>query len=233
MFAHRNLASIASLAVCALALAGCGAKHRLGEYDFRGSTLAVVTIAPPHPEVLSGSNFETEGGGTPLQTVLRVSSEIAREASFRQFRARLDSAATSVDVSRRLSDRALQNASRHLRATPVTGSQTGDHELEIRIRRYGIVANSWTTTAYFSIDAEVLLLDGATGRRIWSTRVQGRDPVGSNAGIDDRSVGNVVTALSLANMSTSEIERALESLADYAADRVVEKLARALDDVRR
>lgn len=215
------------------ALSGCGGKHHLGEYDFRGRTLTVVTLAPPHPEILSGAYFATDGD-SPLETVLRVGSEIAREASARRLRARLDSAATAVDVSERMSERALRNSARHLRATPVGEPGNGTHELEIRVRHYGIVADSWTAGAYYSIDAEVMLLDGESGRRIWNTRVRQRDPVGPSAlGVSDRSISNVVTAVMLANMSAAEIQRALESLADYAADRVVEQLGKALDDVRR
>jgi hypothetical protein len=223
----------AVVAATTIALSGCGSKHRLAEYDFRGRTLAVVTLAPPYPEILSGTNLDTKAD-SPLEKVLRVGSEIAREASARRLRARLDSAATAVDVSGRLSERALNNAARHLRATPVGEPGAGAHELEIRVRHYGIVANSWSAGAYYSIDAEVFLLDGATGRRIWSTSVRRRDPVGPSAiGVDDRSVTNVVTAVTLANMSAAEIQRALESLADYSADRVVEQLAKALDDARR
>ncbi len=229
----RISAAIAAVAGIALVASGCGSKHRLAEYDFRGRTLAVVTIAPPHPEVLSGADLDTKSDN-PLETIFRIGSEIAREASARRLRARLDSAATAVDVSGRMGERALHNAARHLRASAVTGSGAGDHELEIRVRHYGIVATSWTAGAYFSIDADVFLLDGRTGRRIWNTHVRRRDPVGSSTiNADDRSVTNVVTAITLANMSADEIRRALESLADYAADRVVEQLAKSLDGVRR
>jgi hypothetical protein len=225
--------ALAIVAGITLIVSGCGSKHRLAEYDFRGRTLAVVTIAPPYPELLSGTSLETRSDN-PLETFFRVGSEIAREVSARQLRTRLDSAATAVDVSGRMGERALHNAARHLRASPVMGSGGGDHELEIRVRHYGIVATSWTAGAYFSIDADVFLLDGRTGRRIWNTHVRRRDPVGSSTiGVDDRSVSNVVTAVTLSNMSTDEIKRALESLADYAADRVVEQLAKSLDDVRR
>lgn len=229
--APRILAVVVS-AGAVLTASGCSSKQRLGEYDFRGRTLTVVSIAPPHPEVLSGASWRIDPEN-PVATLIRIGSEIAREVEADRIRARLDSAAATVDVSGRMADRTLQNAARHLRATPVTGTQSVDYELEIRVRRYGIVASSWTSGAYFLIDADLLLLDGKTGRRIWQTDVRGQDPVRfAGSGIDDRSVTNVVTAIALARMSAGEIQRALESLADFAADQMVDHLAESLDEVR-
>lgn len=119
--------AVAVVAVAALVSTSCGgSKHRLAEYDFRGRTLAVVTIAPPYPEVLSSTSLDPKTDN-PVEAILRVGSEIAREASARRVRARLDSAAKAVDVSGRMGDRALRNAARHLRATPV--AEAGDYEL--------------------------------------------------------------------------------------------------------
>src|SRR5690606_15224657 len=35
-------------------MTGCANKQRLPEYDFRNRSIAIVTIAPPRPEILSG-----------------------------------------------------------------------------------------------------------------------------------------------------------------------------------
>jgi len=68
---------------------------------------------------------------------------------------------------------------------------------------------------------------------IWRTNERSRDPVRvAVVCVEDRSVTNVITAARLANMSEDEIRRALESLADFAADAVVAALARGLDDAR-
>jgi hypothetical protein len=219
--------------VAALVLAsGCSSKQRLGQYDFRGRTLGIVTSGPAHPEVLGGLSIRLDADN-PAETLVRVSSEIVREAQAQRVRPRLEAAAASVDVSGRMGERTVQQAARHLRATPATGTAV-DYELEVRIRRYGIVAASWSAPAYFLIDAEMMLLDGATGRRIWKSRVRQREavqPFALSGG--DRRVTNVVTAIALANMSTSELERSLELLADYAADRLAGQLVRGLDAARR
>ena len=48
-------AAVATLA--AASFAACGPKHRLHEYDFRGRSVAVATIAPPHPEVVTDADL--------------------------------------------------------------------------------------------------------------------------------------------------------------------------------
>src|SRR5690606_9280773 len=63
------------------ALVACSNKQRLGEYDFRGRTLAVVTIAPAHPEVFSGASFARVDADDPVELVLRAGSEAVREVS--------------------------------------------------------------------------------------------------------------------------------------------------------
>ncbi|HEX7090542.1 MAG TPA: hypothetical protein VF192_10450 [Longimicrobiales bacterium] len=229
---HRLARSASLIALAVLTLSACSNKQRLGEYDFRGRTLAVVTIAPPHPDVFSGASLGRVDPDDAVGLLLRAGTEAVREVSAYRVREKLERAAREVDVSGRMSARVLENGARHLRARPVADPRP-DYELEVRVRRYGIVAASWTEDAYFSIDAVVTLLDGATGRRIWRTDVYAHDPVlATVVGVGDRSVTNVLTAARLAALSEEEIRRAFESLADFAADAVVAELARALDDAR-
>ncbi|HEX6941094.1 MAG TPA: hypothetical protein VF158_16875 [Longimicrobiales bacterium] len=220
-------------AVAALAVAACGPKNHLHEYDFRGRNLAVTTIAPPYPEIDAGSDLSVDRE-KPLESLLRVSSEIVRESEAEKLRARLDSAAAAVDVGERMAARVHQNAARYLRARPVDDGGTADFELEVRIERYGIVASSWTSGAYFNVEGDVLLLDGTTGRIIWDTHVWAHDPVRATAiGADERAIDNVVTAIALARMSAEQVERAFVTLADYAADAVLRQFAEDLDEARR
>jgi hypothetical protein len=211
----------------------CSSKQRLHQYDFRGRTLGLVAFGPAHPEVLGGMSLRVDTDD-PVDALVRIGSEAAREVQAQRVRPRLSEAAARVDVRGRIAARTLEHGARHLRAEPVADPRRADYELEIRIRRYGIVAASWTSPAYFLVDAEMTLLDGGTGRRIWTTRLQQRDRVQPYAFAGgDRTVTNTVTAIALANMSTQEIEHALELLADYAADHMVGRLARGLDAARR
>jgi hypothetical protein len=215
-----------------IVLLACSSKQRLGQYDYRNRSLAVVSISPAYPEVLGGAAFRADPD-RPLDSLLRVSSEIAREYQKHQIRPRLDSAAVAVDVEARLSARLLDNAARHLRAVPTTHAPTADYELEVRIRRYGIVASAWNAPAYFLIDADMTLLDGGTGRRIWRGRVRQREAVRPYAATGSRTVSSTVSAIALANMSVADISRQLENLADYAANSMSIHFARSLDQARR
>jgi hypothetical protein len=210
----------------------CSSKQRLGEYDYRNRSLAVVSIAPAYPEVLGGAALRVDPD-RPLDALLRVGSEIAREVQKHQIRPRLDSAAVRVDVEQRMAAQLLDNAARHLRAVPSPESRTADYELEVRIRRYGIVASAWSAPAYFLIDADMTLLDGATGRRIWRGRVQQRDAVRPYAAVGSRTVSNTVSAIALASMSVEDLSRQLENLADYAANSMSIYFVRSLDQARR
>lgn len=225
-------AAFAAALLALLAVPGCSNKQRLGEYDFRSRTLGITTIAPAQPQVFSGLAVRVDED-RPLETIIRVGSGVAREVSVAKVRARLDSAGREADVAERMGDRLLQAASRHLRATPVPDPRRADYELEVRVRRYGIEASSWSSQAYFLIQADMILLDGATGRRIWKTDVRATDRVNPAVfGRDAAPIAGAVTAWALAQLSADELQQALEGLADFAADFLAREFVEALDDAR-
>jgi hypothetical protein len=212
-------------------LGGCANKQRLPQYDFRNRTIGVVSIAPARPEILSGV-ARTPGSDDPVERAIAIGSAIVMEVSARQALPRMETAAATVNVKDRMGDRVLESAARHLRAIPVASAGGADFEIEIRIHRYGITASSWRSDAEFLLDAELFLLDGATGRRIWKSRVSETSPVRALLASGDPAVDGAVSAIALSNMSTEEIQRQLESLADFSADHLVAELVRALDRTR-
>lgn len=214
-----------------LALAACTSAGHLAEYDFRDRTVAVVTVAPPHPQVLTGDAFLLEGEDV-FGTLLRAGTEVLRELSAEQVRPKLDSAVAVVDVSGRMADRFLEQGARLLRAQSSPTTSDVDFEFEIRVESYGIEADSWDSQANFFVNAEVFLLDGETGRQIWKTDISERDPINRSVWGGGEAVSGWVTAQALASLSTSEIVRALEALADYSADRMADKLRASLDKAR-
>jgi hypothetical protein len=80
----------------------------------------------------------------------------------------------------------------------------------------------------------VLLLDSDTGREIWKAGVDEDERVSSSTlgWVLPDAVGGMVTAGQLASLSVADMTRALESLADYCADRMIEKLRRGLEKAR-
>lgn len=221
------------VALVSLAGSGCASAGRLAEYDFTDRSLSVVTTTPPRPEILSGDDVDLSGESV-AGALLRIGTGIAKEVQAGKARARIDSAVVSVDVAGRLADRVLEQGARQLRARPVPDAGAGEYELEVRVRKYGIEADDWDSQARFFMEADVFLLDGASGSEIWKARVKEHEDINRNAwGMEPAGVVNdLVTAGALATLSVQEIERALEYLADYCGDRVVDKLRKGLRKAR-
>jgi hypothetical protein len=227
-----------AVAVCATAtltlallgpLAGCGGRHHLDQYNFAGRTLALVQLGAPAPGLLTGSYHTDEDA---IIAVLEAGAHVAREVEGRRARARLDSAATRVDVSARMARRTLERTARYLGARPVDSPREADFLLELDVLHLHIDARS-SSAAFLFVEAEAILLDERTGREIWSERVAGRTQLTPAVHTEQRFPGEVVTAGALGLISVAEFERLLERLADFAADLVVEELREDLRDVRR
>lgn len=213
-------------------LQACGPNHHLAEHDFRDATVAMITVPAPRPEVFSDLDLRVDPTDL-LGTAIRVGTGLAREATLDDFRARADSAARNVRVPERIGDRTLEGALRYLRGIPPEGDRRADFEFELRIVNYGFVADSWSSGARLELQGDLLLLDGATGRIVWSTHVTATNPIRSTSvRANSSSVANVATAITLHEMTREEIEEEMRVLADVAADALVRQLGEDLDEAR-
>ena len=212
--------------------AGCATSNRLNEFDFRGAGLAVVTVAPPHPQVFTQDFYQGEEGGW-LRSLLRIGSEMARDAEAERAGEKLAEASEDVDVAGLMADRVLERSARLLRARALESVAEADFELEVRVQEYGIRADSWDSHADFFIHAEVLLLESSTGTRIWKEGVEARDPINPGSWSGGGSLGNLITAQALGRLSVAEMREALEDLAVYSADHITAGLEEGLDRSRR
>jgi hypothetical protein len=223
-----RLASVSGLAV----LAGCGSKHRLAEYQFSGQTVAVAPHFPAHPTILT-SSYATDYRGDPVGQILKTGGQIAKDVAAHSVAEDLDSAASVIDMSKRVADRALERSARYLGARPVETATEARYVLEIVVRDYGIDARQWEDAAYVFVDAEAVLLDGATGAEVWSARVDEHDPITPSLNGSPSPTQDVVTAAVLADMSVEELARTLERVSDYCADRITDRLRADLRSVGR
>lgn len=226
----RTLPAMAVLTML-FSVSGCGTRHHLGDYDFANRSLAVVTSAPAYPELRTGG-LGLGGAEDGLQAIIQAGSRAAKELEARRARARLDSAATLVDVATRLGDRTVDRASRYLAAVPVeTG--TADFTLELWVTDFGLDARSYDAAAYLFTSAEAVLIDAATGREVWSARVHAREPVTPSLRDTGPLPNDAVTAGTLMTISMQDFQHLLERLADLSSDLVTNELREELRDVRR
>jgi len=219
-----------ALASVAAAGAACGGKHYLAQYEFSEKTLSLAYIDPPSPELLHGW-LHVNADDNAVQAVVRAGAGVAKEIEARRARARLDSAASMVDVPGRLAERTLERASRYLGTTPVGPGQTSDFVLEIHMRRFGLDARS-NSAAYLFTRAEAVLIDRRTGREIWSEEVHGSDRMTPFA-IGTRSVpSSIFTAATLHMVTVEEFQQALDQLVTYTSNLITSELRDKLRDVR-
>jgi len=190
--------------------------------------LAVVTIAPPNPRVFTDDFIEAEDRSW-FENLVRFGSKVARDAQAEEAGEKLAQASQEVDVAGLMADRVLEQSARLLRARPLTSLEGADFELEVRVKEYGIRADSWDSHADFYIQAEVLLLESGTGDRIWREEVDARDAISSGSWAGGGLLGDLVTAQALGSLSVEEMKAALADLAICSADRIFQELQAAWD----
>ncbi|MGK7312931.1 MAG: hypothetical protein ACN0LA_11905 [Candidatus Longimicrobiales bacterium M2_2A_002] len=225
MWIRSVLAGITVLVV--LALQGCGG-HHLADYDFADRSLAVVYYTAPAPELWTGG-YDVEGDN-PLEVVVSAGGRVAREVEARRAQARLDSAASRLDLAEGMAGRTLERASRYLGTRAVEDESEADYLLEVDVRDMGLDAGR--DAAYLVVRAEVVLLDGRTGREIWDADVNGRDRLTPGVSGSTDALGDVVTAGALSSVSVDDFETILRRLTDFVADRVARELRSDLRDAR-
>jgi hypothetical protein len=224
--------------VIAAAASGCASAGKLGEYDFRERTLAVVASHVPHPEILTNDELDVDLRN-PVQAALRIGADLVKEVEAARARPRLREAARTADVGGRMMERVLNGMAAELRAVPVDDVRRADFEAEVRVRRFGIDADAWLAPAHFFIESEVILRDGLTGRRIWKGKVKEREPLNalrawhlSSASMGTGPVSDVITAAALGSLSEQQMAEMLEALADFSADRMLRRFRKGLDRAR-
>lgn len=214
-------------------LPGCASSNTLHEYDFRGSTLSVVSDLPPAPDVLSGPYFVGRGSGDPVRDWMRIGARVAREVEAHNIRERLDSAAALIDVGSVLEDNTLERTARYLGARATWEELPSDFLLELVVVEYGIDAEAWDAAAHVYIEADATLLHVDSGEEIWRAEIGARDPLGPAIFGPGHAVRDIVTAATLADLSVDELVSALEYLADFSARVITDRLRDDLREARR
>jgi hypothetical protein len=212
-----------------LALAACAHAGRLGEYDFRDRTLGVVAIIPPRPYVDTGNMDVT--AGSAVGVLLKVGTSIYKENQAGKLRARLDSASAGLDLADRIAGTVLERSARYLGARATDDSRDADFQLEVNVEEYGVDAREWDDGARFHVKARLILLD-RDGREVWEGKVDEDEPVTRGWFQVGSPAADIVTGRALGGLSVEELELAMNEVADYAADRLTEKLREGMEKAR-
>lgn len=225
-----SLERMAVAVLVILVVAGCGGHNHLSEYNFASRSLALVYVAPPRPELVTGW-YEGVDTSDPVATIVAAGSGVAQEVAGRRARAKLDSATSLVDISALISQRTLERTSRYLGTIPVANSHSADFVLEVNMRNSGIDIRG-RSAAYLFMSATAVLLDARSGREIWSFDVDGRHRLTPFLYGGDRVLTGAITAGALSTVSVLDFQRALEQLADFSSNEITDKMRESLRDVR-
>ena len=213
------------LGLMAFAAAGCSASNRLHEIDLNGKSVAVVAAIPPHPRVQGG--HPSEGAVDPYDPVgsaIRVGTAAAKFREAREAQARLDSVVARIDIADQIARKVLLDSAVLLRFVPVNHPDDADYIIDLRIYDYSLVADSYEGATYFVLEGEVTLLDPVRAVELWRRKIREREVLSGSLFGMPAAAGNVITARALSGLSEEDMQRGLDSLADYVANKVVERL---------
>jgi len=221
--------SITAVVFVLLAM-GCGGHNHLAEYNFASRSMALVYIAPPRPELVTGW-YDVPNVDDPVGAVVAAGSGVAKEVVGRKARARLDSATALINIDSLMSTRTLERASRYLGTRPTLDQRNADFLLELNMRGSGIDIRGSRTASVF-MNATAVLLDARTGREIWSFDVDGRNRLTPFLYGANRAPAGAITAAVLSTVTVADFHRALEQLVDFSSNEITERLRAELRDAR-
>ena len=221
---------VPALMLALVAASACAGHHHLNEYSFSSSTIALVYIDPPAPELQHGW-YDVRPSENAVQAVFRAGASVAKEVQARRAIARFDAASDRVNFREQLAERTMERTSRYLGTRVVSDPDSADFLLEVRVRSFGLDARSNNTTYMFS-RAEAVLLDRRSGREIWNEVVRGRDALTPwvYGGGHVPSAG--ISAVTLSAVTVEDFQRALEQLVGYTSNLITDELRDKLRDVR-
>ncbi|MEM1271615.1 MAG: hypothetical protein AAGI08_16330, partial [Bacteroidota bacterium] len=138
----------------------------------------------------------------------------------KQARGRLDSALALVDVPDLVARQLTGSSARLLGYQPVDDPRRADFVLDVQIQDYGIVADSWGAQTFFVVEGDVRLIETERRRTVWKERLDDRVIVDESFFAGSATLGNILTARTLNDLSVEDIEDGLNALAEFTASRV-------------
>lgn len=201
------------VAAVIIGLTGC-ASTELAYYDFDEQRVAVDARVAPDAQVDASYSVEINADD-PVRTALSIGSSLAKAGQVSRAEDKLASAMRATDIRAIVEDELGRFVDTTLGSRIVDSRRDADLQLLIDIEEYGIDAGG--SGVDFELTAVASLWDTYSNDRIWRTRESVSEPASPDAFGLPGSVGNVFTAVALAELSEEEITRGLERLARDAA----------------
>ena len=208
-----------------LTLSTCCSMNKLQGYRFREHTVSALLAHPRPPEIFT-DDWTNVDFSNPVEAVIGIGTGIAKEVEVAKTRAKLESAMEMVDIPEIVRTETLERGAQYLHYLSIEDTENSDYLFDIIIRRYGIDAKSWTASVYFKMNIKITLLDNRKGKEVWRRCFHEKVPVSREVfGLPD-AAGNVITAISLSQLTAEQIAIGLENLALHTSDRMIHKLQR-------
>ena len=219
----KKISLLSLFLVVGLTLIQCGSSNRLREYEFRSKTAAARMAAPPRAQVFSESFFNP-GSGNIVSAAINIGTSIVKGVEAAKAQKRLNAAMDQVDVPEHIRRQTLKRCSEYLHFQPINSTSDADFLYLMKIKKYGIEADSWDSSVYFKIDVRIKLIDNKKNIEVWKRTVKERQLIsGEVFGLGDAS-GNVINAVALSQLSEEEMIVGFSHLAEYVADRIAERI---------
>jgi len=223
--------TVIRLALCScgsaliLTLSTCCSANRLQGYEFRERTVSALLAYSAPPEIFTDGLADVDFSN-PVKAIINIGTGIAKEVEAGKTRAKMDSAVGMVDIPEIVRAEILNRGARNLHYRPIEDTRNSDYLYNVVIEHYGIDAKSWTANVYFKLEAKISLLDNRKTREVWRSCFDERFPVSGEFFGLPRAAGNIITMVSLSQLTADQIANGLENLAFHTSDRIVLKLQR-------
>jgi len=227
----KAFSSLTLAALACVLIASCTTVNHLDRYKFDGATLAAEMRLPPQPklDVHYHVYFNSQN---PIGTALSIGTNFAKASSAGEAEPRMQRALDAIDVPKVILKETSIGCSTALGATLADSKQNADFLLNLEINEYGVDANSPAGGVRMQISITARIYDSHRKELVWRRRVDRSESANPDMFGLGGTIGNVMTASALSNLSEAELEKGFRNLALQIARTVARRLEDDLYKVR-
>jgi hypothetical protein len=211
------------LVVLGIISIGCTTINELDNYSFEKRTIAVWLRQPPEPEISVTYNIYLNEENV-VGSIVSVGSNVIKASEVAKAEKKMEAALSSIDVPELMKVTAISACANVLGCRTIEDPSDADYILDIEIEKYGIDAGSPGGHVFFTIDMNVHLYETTESETIWRRDIDHGESLTPYIWGIDNSVGNVVTAGVLAELTVDEIAEAFIELSEEAGKEIARQL---------